>query len=230
MIEIPSGEILLRDDRIQKEWKVELRSFLLNQFPVTQEQYRAVTGQCPSAFKGDRNPVENVSWNEAIRFCNILSQKEGLTLSYSVSDNGETVSYNPDTAGYRLPSEAEWEYACRAGSSGARYGEIGKIAWYRENSAAATHEVGTKQPNAWGLYDMLGNVWEWCWDVYDETTYGSYRIFRGGGWNDPARGCLASNRRRSHPTFSIDDLGFRIARNLECKGDEYDRRPHALPE
>ncbi len=74
--------------------------------------------------------------------------------------------------------------------------------------------MGQKEPNQWGLYDMLGNVWEWCWDVYDEKVYGTYRIFRGGGWNDTERGCLASNRRRSHPTFQIDDLGFRIAQSI----------------
>lgn len=117
--------------------------------------------------------------------------------------------------GYRLPLEGEWEYACKAGTSGARYGELEEIAWYKGNSQGGTHEVGTKSPNAWGLYDMLGNVWEWCSDIYDEEVYGSYRIFRGGGWCDQERGCLATNRRRSHPvSFKIDDLGFRLARSL----------------
>jgi formylglycine-generating enzyme required for sulfatase activity len=213
MIEIPAGEIVLRDDRIQKEWNVEIRPFFLNQFPVTQEEYFVVTGKSPSTFKGNRNPVENVSWYDAILFCNMLSRQDGFSQCYSVGD-GEKVSCNPDAHGYRLPSEAEWEYACRAGTSKVVYGEIDEIAWYRGNSNGTTHEVGTKQPNAWGLFDMLGNVWEWCWDIYDEATYGPYRVFRGGGWNDPARGCLASNRRRSHPTFFIDDLGFRIARNI----------------
>ncbi|WP_152495388.1 formylglycine-generating enzyme family protein, partial [Dehalobacter sp. UNSWDHB] len=92
---------------------------------------------------------------------------------------------------------------------------VNKIAWYKENSEGRTHEVGTKEPNAWGLYDMLGNVWEWCWDIYDEKVYGPYRIFRGGGWFDPERGCLATNRRRGHPTFRIDDLGFRLAKSLK---------------
>ena len=114
-----------------------------------------------------------------------------------------------------MPTEAEWEYTCKAGTKGIRYGEIDLIAWYKGNSEKTTHPVGLKEPNPWGLYDMLGNVWEWCSDIYDEKVYGSYRIFRGGGWYDEARGCMATNRRRSHPiSFKIDDLGFRIAKNI----------------
>lgn len=213
MIKIPGGEIILRDDRIKHKWKVVIQPFLLSQYPVTQDLYFAVTKKSPSCFKGDQYPVENVSWNEAVYFCNLLSRNTGLKESYSTSNDGKDVIFNPESDGYRLPSEAEWEYACREGTTEVRYGEIDRIAWYSENSGGKTHEVGKKEPNAWGLYDMLGNVWEWCWDVYDEKVYGTYRVFRGGGWNDPARGCLASNRRRSHPSFKIDDLGFRIARS-----------------
>ncbi|SET45156.1 Formylglycine-generating enzyme, required for sulfatase activity, contains SUMF1/FGE domain [Natronincola peptidivorans] len=214
MVKIPSGEIVLNDDRIKHKWKVEIKPFLLAKYPVTQDLYASITQEVPFSFKGDRNPAENVSWNEAISFCNLLSQKDGLRECYSISSNGQNVICNWESNGYRLPSEAEWEYACRAGTTEVRYGEIDKIAWYKENSAGKTHEVGQKEPNAWGLYDMLGNVWEWCWDVYDEQVYGSYRVFRGGGWCDPARGCLATNRRRSHPTFGIDDLGFRLAKSF----------------
>ena len=214
MIGVPAGEIELRDDRIKHKWKVQIKPFLLSGYPVTRDIYYSITQKSPFSFKSDEKPVENVSWNDAVHFCNLLSQKSGLRECYYINSENNDVIYDSESNGYRLPSEAEWEYACRAGTTEVRYGEIDKIAWYLENSEGRTHEVGKKEPNAWGFYDMLGNVWEWCWDIYDENVYGSYRIFRGGGWNDPARGCLASNRRRSHPTFQIDDLGFRLARSV----------------
>ena len=124
------------------------------------------------------------------------------------------MQWNRNADGYRLPTEAEWEYACRAGTDGPRYGDLDDIAWYRENSGERRHVVGEKQPNPWGLYDMLGNVWEWCWDLYDAEVYGAYRVLRGGGWFDEHWSCRASVRRRSHPTFTTDDLGFRIARSV----------------
>jgi len=213
MIQIPQGEIILRDNRIKKRWKVSIEPFLLSQYPLTQDIYYNITHSNPSTFKGTRNPVENVTWNDAIKFCNLLSTEEGLEEVYSISNNNEEISCNWNSKGYRLPTEAEWEYACRGKVNKVRYDEIDDIAWYNENSENKTHPVGEKKPNDWGLHDMLGNVWEWCWDLYDEKEYGSYRIFRGGGWGDQERGCLASNRRRSHPTFYIDDLGFRIARS-----------------
>jgi formylglycine-generating enzyme required for sulfatase activity len=125
------------------------------------------------------------------------------------------IAFVKEANGFRLPTEAEWEYACKAGTKQVRYGNLPDIAWYKDNAQNTTHEVGLKLPNAWGLYDMLGNVWEWCHDIYDATVYGSYRVLRGGGWFDEERGCLATNRRRSHPTsFRIDDVGFRIAQNI----------------
>ncbi|WP_342329490.1 formylglycine-generating enzyme family protein [Pedobacter sp. FW305-3-2-15-E-R2A2] len=212
LVAISAGEIVLRDDRIKREWTVKIDPFLIGRYPVTQDLYFSITKESPSFFEGDKNPVEQVTWKDAITFCNLLSRKSGLNECYLIDDD---IRFDLKANGYRLPLEAEWEYACKAGASEVRYGDLDEIAWYKGNSQNSTHEVGTKIPNAWGLYDMLGNVWEWCSDIYDEEVYGSYRIFRGGGWCDEARGCLATNRRRSHPTsFKIDDLGFRLARSL----------------
>lgn len=214
MVKIPGGEIELRDDRIKSKWKGEIRPFLLARYPVTMGLYYAITNKSPNSFDGDLKPVVNISWNDAISFCNLLSQKAGLKECYSISNDGENIVCDWESDGYRLPSEAEWQYACKAGTTGYRYGELDKIAWYNENSGGKIQEVGRKEPNAWGLYDMLGNVWEWCWDLYDEQVYGSYRIFRGGSWAEEARGCGASCRRRSHPSFYIEDLGFRLAQSF----------------
>jgi len=208
MIKIPGGKVELRDDRIKSKWKADIKPFLLAQYPVTMGLYCA-----PHSFNEDLKPVVNISWHDAISFCNLLSQKAGLKECYSINKDGNNIICDWEADGYRLPTEAEWQYACKAGTTGYRYGELDQIAWYNENSGGRVHEVGRKEPNEWGLYDMLGNVWEWCWDLYDEQVYGSYRIFRGGSWAEEARGCGASCRRRSHPTFSIDDLGFRLARS-----------------
>jgi formylglycine-generating enzyme required for sulfatase activity len=218
MVAIPGGEIELRDDRIKQQWRVEITPFLLSKFLVTQQLYFEVTNESPGTFKGNNKPVETVSWKDAVIFCNSLSDKAGLKPCYTLSADSEEIAFDNKADGYRLPTEAEWEYACKAGTTGIRYGEINRIAWYKGNSEEQPHDVGIKEPNPWGLYDMLGNVWEWCSDIYDETVYGSYRIIRGGGWSDEERGCMATNRRRSHPaSFKIDDLGFRIARNSKGK-------------
>jgi len=216
MVALPGGEIELRDDRKKTKWRAEIAPFALSTYPVTQALYLAMTGESPSTFKGDDLPVESVSWLEAVAFCNLLSQANNLEVCYAFGDSSQDVSLIPEAKGYRLPTDAEWEYACRAGTRDVRHGPLDAIAWYVENSGERTHPVGQKEPNGWGLYDMLGNVWEWCWDLYDEEVYGSYRIFRGGGWCDKPRSCLASNRRRSHPTYAIDDIGFRVARSLDA--------------
>jgi formylglycine-generating enzyme required for sulfatase activity len=213
MIAIPAGSIELRDDRTKQCWTIDLKPFLLGKFLVSQKLYSEVMHKQPSTFKGSNLPVETVSWKDAVVFCNKLSEIFELTPCYAI--NGDDLAFISTANGFRLPTEAEWEYACKAGTTGIRYGHIDLIAWYKRNSGNTTHQVGLKLANPWGLYDMLGNVWEWCNDIYDETVYGSYRIFRGGGWYDDERGCMATNRRRSHPTsFKIDDLGFRIARNI----------------
>jgi formylglycine-generating enzyme required for sulfatase activity len=212
MVGIPAGEIVLRDEGSRTNWRVEVAAFELAPYPVTRELFGVVRGEAA----GPRTPVTDVSWIDTVRFCNLLSHAAGLEPCYSIGDDPEWQDVVCDWAagGYRLPSEAEWEYACRAGTTGVRYGELDDIAWYRGNSGDEVHVVATKAANAWGLFDMIGNVWEWCWDIYDPEVYGSYRVFRGGGWFDPPRGCRASCRRKSHPTYRIDDVGFRLARSL----------------
>ncbi|NBE56387.1 formylglycine-generating enzyme family protein [Streptomyces boluensis] len=214
LVELPAGDVTLNDRRTQKSWTRHVTGFRIAAVPVTQEQYAEVTGERPGSAPGDRLPVEGVSWWDALRFCDALSRREGLTPAHRRQpDDPDAVALDLDADGYRLPTEAEWEYACRAGTDGARYGELDAIAWHRGNSEGRLREVGGRQANAWGLHDMLGNVWEWCWDQYDPEVYGTYRVLRGGGWFDEHWSCRASVRRRSHPTLRLDDVGFRVVRS-----------------
>ncbi|MDK1345883.1 SUMF1/EgtB/PvdO family nonheme iron enzyme [Streptomyces sp. 378] len=210
MITVPSGQVTLSDRRTRRSWRVGVAPLRLAAFPVTQACYAEVTGERPSAVHGDRLPVEGVSWWDAVRFCNALSRRAGLTPAYEVRPDAGTADWDTTADGDRLPTEAEWEHACRAGGTGPRYGPLDDIAWYRGNSDGAD-PVDGKEPNARGLHDMLGNVRDWCWDLYDPEVYGTYRVPRGGGWSDEHWSCRASVRRRSHPMFRIDDVGFRVA-------------------
>ena len=140
--------------------------------------------------------------------------------------NGEDVTWKGlSCPGFRLPTEAEWEYACRAGTTGARYGNLDDVAWYSSNSGSTTHPVRQKQPNAWGLYDTLGNVWEWCWDWFGaypsgvvtdpvDAGSGSRRVHRGGSWRDGAQVARAAYRSGWTPDYRYGTLGFRLARSL----------------
>ncbi|MFV2020858.1 formylglycine-generating enzyme family protein [Micromonospora sp. LOL_023] len=211
MVGLAGGQVTLSDRRTRRSWSVEVADFSIGVYPVTRTQYAAATDPVPTAGDRGRSPAVDVSWWDVVRYCNILSERRGLQPAYQIDVDAEYASWDVTADGYRLPTEAEWEYACRAGTSGPRYGPIDDIAWYRGNSAGRCHAVGGKRPNPWGLFDMLGNVWNWCWDIYDAEVYGSYRVLRGGGWADEHWSCRASVRRRSHPTFAIDDVGFRIA-------------------
>jgi sulfatase modifying factor 1 len=211
MVAVPAGDVTITDRRTQSSWRVSVEPYLISAYPVTREAYFPAAG-IQSDAQAPALPAETVSWFDAIDFCNALSERNGLTPAYDVRP--DRVEWDAAADGFRLPTEAEWEHACRAGTTGARYGELDDIAWYRGNSEGRIHDVGGKEPNAWGLFDTLGNVWEWCWDVYDAEVYGEYRVLRGGGWFDEQWSCRASVRRRSHPTFRIDDVGFRVARSV----------------
>ena len=210
--------------------RVWVDAFLMDKYEVTQDQYRELQMSDPSRFDADRLPVEQRTWIDAIRFCNERSYEEGLDPCY----DEETLECNFESNGYRLPTEAEWEYAARAGTT-TRYffGEdprrLGQYAWTEENSGGRTQEVGTRRGNPWGLFDMYGNVAEWVHDFYGEDYYssspernprgpdqGEFRVVRGGGWSS-----MAEDIRSSFRVFSasVDDgcmvsdaIGFRCVR------------------
>jgi len=220
------------------------RDFLMQTTEVTQAQWQARMGNNPSDFTGDTNrPVEQVSWYDAVAYANALSVADGLPKAYNLSgcsgtpgtgnyscSNVTLTAPTPyATSGWRLPTEAEWEYANRAGSSTAWYfgsdsNLLGTYAWFNGNSGNTTHPVAQKQPNAWGLYDMAGNVYEWCWDWYGSypgtvtdpvgSTSGSARVGRGGSWYGDASRTRAANRNSTYPGYRYDFIvGFRLARS-----------------
>ncbi len=197
------------------------RDFWLGVTEVTQAQWRAVMGSNPSYHGGcEYCPVENVSWQDAVAFLNALSDREGLARCY----DGATFR-GLDCEGYRLPTEAEWEYAARAGTTGARYGDLDAIAWHSGNSGGEPHPVGQKQPNAWGLHAMLGYVWEWVQDWYASypggavsdpqgPASGGRRVLRGGSWDYEARNARAADRLGDAPANRSVNLGLRVARSV----------------
>ena len=219
---IPAGEFMMgspatesdrRDNETQHRVSIT-KPFYMGVTEVTQEQYQKVMGTNPSGFQGPQNPIERVTWADAVEFCRKLSAMPAEKTAGHV---------------YRLPTEAEWEYGCRAGTTTA-YGfgddgsRLGDYGWFINNSGSDSHPVGEKKPNAWGLYDMHGNVAEWCQDWYGNYSSGSatdptgapsgsHRVFRGGCWFNPAGYCLSAVRFKEAPESRDNGLGFRVLRS-----------------
>ncbi|MDO4629849.1 MAG: formylglycine-generating enzyme family protein, partial [Planctomycetia bacterium] len=195
----PPGEFMMGSPESEEErsnletqHRVTLtKGFWMLETEVTQAMWESVMGNNPSSFKGAQNPVEKVGWDDCLDFCRKLSQKLGGRI--------------------KLPTEAQWEYACRAGSTGAYAGtgNLNDMGWYDSNSDYITHPVAQKKPNAWGLYDMHGNVWEWCLDSYS-SNIGSARVIRGGSWNYAAKYCRSARRASNSPRNWSYVLGFRV--------------------
>ena len=216
----PKGFVFVkgRSADLRIEGNTDIKDFYIAESEVTQALYESVMGYNPSWFEGELRPVEQVEWHDAVEFCNMLSEREGLQKCYSGS--GKNIICDFRKNGYRLPTKAEWMYAAEGGdkSKGYEYfgsGNIDEVAWYKDNSGDETHPVKTKKPNELGLYDMSGNVWEWCWDSYLDRDPSLYRIHCGGGWNYPAEGCSVSYYRVWETFSRLDTLGFRLARSAQ---------------
>jgi sulfatase modifying factor 1 len=213
-----------------EEMKIE-KAFLLGETEITQELYKAVMNKNPSYFKKKpKNPVECVSWYDALIFCNRLSDMFKLERYYTITKDGQivdtietkqenyVVETNGNSKGFRLPTEWEWEYAAKADTqleySGSN--DVNEVGWYKDNLGGTTHEIKGKNPNAWGFYDMSGNVWEWCENKYNpnNTAISADRVIRGGGWNSHASLLRSANRDRSSPDFRGAVLGFRVCRYI----------------
>jgi len=246
MVCVPKGSFKMGIDAIVQEGEgpqhdVTLTNdYYISRYEVTQALFESVMGYNPSVFKGPNLPVETVNWYEAVEFCNKLSEQEGLTPVYKLENRKPATGYpithmkvtvNWNNNGYRLPTEAEWEYAAKGGDgSPGNYtysgsNNVDSIAWYLGNSGNTTHAVGTKAPNGLGIYDMSGNVWEWCWDQYEKDYYSHSPLSdpRGSGNNtvdnDRTRvmrgGCFSSddvrprsvNRWRHIPSYNVDVNG-----------------------
>ncbi|MBN1419892.1 MAG: formylglycine-generating enzyme family protein [Planctomycetes bacterium] len=239
MILVPAGEFTMGDaggdDDEKPPHRVSVGAFWIDEYEVTQEAYERIAGRNPSKAKDPKRPVERVRWIDAVRFCNLRSAREGLAPCYDL----ETFRCDFAADGYRLPTEAEWEYACRAGTA-TRYAfgddakDLAKYGWFKDNSGGAPHPAGEKGANPWGLRDLHGNVWEWCNDWYAEDAYasrtavcadprgpetGEERVLRGGSFSATAESCRSATRMSETPAFAdacfgSEAYGFRCVRRV----------------
>ncbi len=208
--------------------QVTLSDYYISTYEVTQSEWQDVMGSNPSSFKGKMKPVENVSWFDAIEFCNKLSEKEGLNPCYQIKRNNNVIC-DWTANGYRLPTEAEWEYAARGGieSQGYMYAgsnSIDEVGFYKGNSMSMSHSTGSKKPNELRIYDMSGNVWEWCWDWYTNSysdgagnnpkgvEFGVERCRRGGSWAQISKSSRSSNRLGTPPELKFNYVGLRLVK------------------
>ena len=235
---IPAGEFVMGDDHGDADERpahqVQVSAFYMDTREVPQKAYESLMQKNPSRSKAPDKPVEQVDWYHAALYCNLRSLKEGLRPCY----DAKTLACDFAADGYRLPTEAEWEYACRAGTTskysfGDDPAKLRSFAWFKANSDRTTHPVGQKAPNPWGLFDMHGNVAEWCEDIYSETydakseakdphgpTAGNKRVLRGGSWRTSEDGCRSSarnseNARFADACFGSDAYGFRCVRRAK---------------
>jgi formylglycine-generating enzyme required for sulfatase activity len=229
MVSIPAGRFVMGSaaggETDEAPHPVSISAFLMDQHPVTQEDYESAMGQNPSRWKNPKAPVDQIRWTDAARYCNTRSRAEGLPPAYDET----TWQCDFASAGYRLPTEAEWEYACRAGSTtaycfGDNPSELVQYGWFKDSAVRAPQPVASRRPNAWGLYDMHGNVWEWCHDFYGEEYYKSSpekdptgpaktdtRVLRGGCWNSPAAKCRSDYRYYENPGYTDACFGRDIS-------------------
>jgi formylglycine-generating enzyme required for sulfatase activity len=226
MVHLAAGQFTMGDkDEVDAPLhQVVISAFDMDRNLVTQEFYKEVMGSNPSRWKAAANPVEQLRWSDALKFCNKRSEIEGLQPCYDL----QTLKCNFDANGYRLPTEAEWEYACRAGTTTAYFfgdnpARLSDYAWFDKNSGGHPRPAGQKQPNPWGLGDIVGNVWEWCNDWYKVDYYqespkqdprgpneGQNKVLRGGAWRFSAENCRSGYRYNESPGYSDVCFGYDI--------------------
>jgi formylglycine-generating enzyme required for sulfatase activity len=251
MVLIPAGTFTMGSPTSEPgQWPDEVqhqvtltKAMYVSTYEVKQSEWQAVMGWNESSIQGGAKPVQTLTWYDAVSYCNQRSTDEGLTAAYAITGaiysgnhiTSATVTWNQAANGYRLLTEAEWEYACRATSTTAFCNggitnigcdpldlNLDQVGWYCGNASNTSHDVGGKAANAWGLKDMHGNVWEWCWDWFEEYSgnatdptgpaSGSARVLRGGSWFVTAQTCRSADRAYFNPGGTIISLGLRLSR------------------